>query len=64
MAAPDSLPTNEDYPVQPEDVARLSRLVFAHVNLLGRYAFSVPVAAAQGHLRPLQNPTDALDNVA
>ena len=47
-----------------EDVARLSPLVFEHINLLGRYAFSVPDAVAQGHLRPLRNPADALDDVA
>jgi TnpA family transposase len=55
---------NEGYPIQPQDVARLSPLVFEHINLLGRYAFSVPDAVAQGHLRPLRNPTDALDDVS
>ena len=55
---------NEGHPVQPEDVARLSPLVFEHINLLGRYAFSVPDAVAQGYLRPLRNPADALDDVA
>ena len=55
---------NEGHPVQPEDVARLSPLMFEHINVLGRYAFSVPDAVAQGHLRPLRNPADALDDVA
>ncbi len=32
----------EGYPIPSEDVARLSPLVFDHINLLGRYAFSVP----------------------
>ena len=40
-AALDQL-AGEGYPIQPEDVARLSPLVFEHINLLGRYAFSVP----------------------
>jgi hypothetical protein len=34
----------EGFPVQPEDVARLSPLVYEHINLLGRYASSVPEA--------------------
>ena len=41
---------------------RLSPLVFDHINLLGRYAFSVPDSVAQGQLRPLRNPTDALED--
>ncbi|MGA2402176.1 MAG: Tn3 family transposase, partial [Syntrophobacteraceae bacterium] len=44
----------EGFPVQPEDVARLSPLVFEHINLLGRYAFSVPEAVLRGELRPLR----------
>ena len=51
---------SEGYPVRPEDMARLSPLVFDHINLLGRYAFSVPDSVARGQLRPLRNPTDAL----
>jgi len=52
------------YAIQPEDVARLSPLVFEHINLLGRYAFSVPDSVVRGQLRPLRNPADALDDVA
>jgi hypothetical protein len=37
--------------------------VFEHINLLGRYAFSVPDSVARGQLRPLRNPTDALEDV-
>jgi hypothetical protein len=29
-----------------------------------RYAFSVPESVQRGELRPLRNPTDALDDVA
>ena len=54
----------EGYPIQPEDVARLSPLVFEHINLLGRYAFSVPDSVVRGQLRPLRNPADALGDVA
>lgn len=54
----------ERYPVRSEDVARLSPLVFDHINLLGRYAFSVPDSVIRGELRPLRNPADALEDVA
>ncbi|MOA34459.1 hypothetical protein D3C78_1558340 [compost metagenome] len=46
------------YPVQEEDVARLSSLVHEHINMLGRYSFAVPVA--RGELRALRNPDDDL----
>ncbi|MBA3714239.1 MAG: Tn3 family transposase, partial [Pyrinomonadaceae bacterium] len=36
--------------VEPEDVARLSPLVFDHINLLGRYAFSIPDPVQRGEL--------------
>jgi hypothetical protein len=39
-------------------------LVFEHINLLGRYAFSVPEAVARGELRPLRNPAEVLEEVA
>ena len=51
----------EGFPVQPEDVAWLSPLVFEHINLLGRYAFSVPEAVLRGELRPLRNPSDSIE---
>jgi TnpA family transposase len=54
----------EGYPVRDEDVARLSPLVFEHINVLGRYAFSVPEAVTRGELRPLRNPANALEEVA
>ncbi len=50
--------------VTSEDVARLSPLVFEHINLLGRYAFSVPEAVTRGELRPLRNPAEVLEEVA
>ncbi|WP_122285913.1 Tn3 family transposase [Pseudomonas syringae group genomosp. 3] len=46
------------YPVQDEDLARLSPLIFDHINMLGRYSFAVPEEVARGELRPLHNPDD------
>jgi TnpA family transposase len=49
----------EGYPVQDEDVSRLSPFVHErHINLLGRYSFSVPEGVARSKLRPLRNPND------
>lgn len=53
----------EGFLVPAEDVARLSPLVFEHINLLGRYAFSVPDAVLRGELRPLRNPSDSVGEV-
>ena len=49
----------EGYPVNEADVARLSPLVHEHINMLGRYSFSVPDAVAKGGLRPLRDPADS-----
>lgn len=48
----------EGFPVQDEDVARLSPLLHPHINMLGRYSFAVPEAVARGELRPLRNPNE------
>jgi hypothetical protein len=42
----------EGFQVLPEDVARLSPLVYEHINLLSRYAFSVPEAVQRGNYVP------------
>ena len=47
----------EGLPVRDEDVARLSPLGFAHINMPGRYAFVLPEAVARGELRPLRDPS-------
>ena len=47
----------EGYPVREEDVARLSPLIYEHINLLGRYSFALPDAVLRGELRRLRNPT-------
>jgi len=49
----------EGYEVQPEDIARLSPLGHKHVNMLGRYAFTLPDKVARGELRPLRDPRTA-----
>lgn len=46
------------YPVQEEDVARLSPLIHEHINMLGRYSLAVPEEVARGELRPLRNPEE------
>jgi TnpA family transposase len=52
---------HEGYPVNPEDVARLSALTWSHINLLGRYTFALPEAVARGALRSLRRPDDPSD---
>ena len=47
------------YPVRDEDVVRLSPLLYEHINMLGRYSFSVPDAVAKGELRPLRDSASA-----
>lgn len=42
--------------VREEDVARLSPLRRRHINMLGRYHFSLPEAQQRGELRPLRDP--------
>lgn len=42
--------------VNDEDVARLSPLLHEHVNMLGRYDFTLPDEIASGQLRPLRDP--------
>ncbi len=50
---------SEGYEVRSEDVARLSPLGLKHINMLGRYAFSLPDFVARGELRPLRDPRTA-----
>ena len=49
----------EGYNVKPEDVAHLSPLSFGHINMLGRYAFTLSDTVARGELRPLRDPSVA-----
>jgi TnpA family transposase len=52
----------EGFQVLDEDVARLSPLGHEHINMLGRYAFTLPACVAHGELRPLRNPNLASDD--
>lgn len=49
----------EGFEVRDKDLARLSPLGFEHINMLGRYIFSLPEGVARGHLRPLRDPATA-----
>ncbi len=42
------------------DIARLSPLGFDHLNMLGRYNFSLPEIVQSGGLRPLRTPPSRL----
>ncbi|GGS39080.1 hypothetical protein Snoj_28630 [Streptomyces nojiriensis] len=48
----------DGFEVRDQDVARLSPFVRHHINMLGRYSFSLP--DLPGGLRPLRDP-DAVD---
>jgi TnpA family transposase len=48
--------------VRDEGIARLSPLGFDHINMLGRYAFTLPETVARGELRPLRDPMTARDD--
>ncbi|MET0192752.1 MAG: Tn3 family transposase [Hyphomicrobiaceae bacterium] len=55
QAAIDQL-RREGWDISETDIARVSPLLFKHINFLGRYAFDLPQAIADGALRPLRNP--------
>ncbi|EYU16650.1 Tn3 transposase [Photorhabdus aegyptia] len=41
----------EGYPVKDEDVEKLSPLQCGHINMQGRYSFTVPESVSKGELR-------------
>jgi len=45
----------DGYPVNENEVSRLSPLISEHINILGRYSFAVPEAIKRGELRPLRD---------
>jgi len=47
--------------VLDDDVARLSPLGHEHINMLGRYTFTLPDRVARGELRPLRDPNQPPD---
>jgi TnpA family transposase len=53
--------TNEGIAVEAADQARLSPILWRHINFLGRYDFSLPDEVANGSLRPLRNPNSEYD---
>ena len=50
--------------VKPEDEERLSPLLLDHVNVLGRYEFTLKESVQKGHLRPLRDPSESDDLAA
>ena len=48
----------QGFVVKEEDVARLSPLTHEHINMLGRYSFTIPEEVANGNLRPLHSAGD------
>lgn len=44
------------YSVKASDVVRLSPLHHKHINVLGRYSFTLAESVVKGELRPLNNP--------
>lgn len=49
---------------EPSDVACLSPLLHEHVNMLGRYDFTLPKRVAAGELRPLRDLTNWQEQLA
>jgi TnpA family transposase len=52
----------EGFDVRDEDVARLSPLGHEHLNVLGRYSFTLPETVARGELRSLRRPSDTSED--
>lgn len=46
----------EGWTIDSADVARLSPLIFKHLNFQGRYSFALPDVVTRGGLRPLRSP--------
>jgi TnpA family transposase len=49
--------------VRPEDVERLAPLRYQHINVHGTYHFTLPETVAQGHHRPLRQPTPSSEEL-
>ena len=49
---------SEGFDARDEDIARLSPLGSEHINVLGRYAFTLPEPIARGELRQLRRPNE------
>ena len=46
----------EGYPINEEDVVRLSPFGHGHLNMLGLYSFAIPEEVKRGELRKLRDP--------
>ncbi len=46
--------------IYEKDVARLSPLVYGHINMLGHYSFNLSENIMKGELRPLNQPTQRI----
>jgi Tn3 transposase DDE domain len=49
--------------VRQEDVERLAPLRFQHINVQGTYHFTLPENVAQGHHRPLRQPSSSSEEL-
>jgi TnpA family transposase len=54
----------EGVEVKAEDVARLSPLTHEHINMLGRYQFTLAETVKRGELRTLCDPNDIEEQIA
>lgn len=45
----------QELQMEPEEIARLSPLGYAHINMLGRYHFELSEALLKGEMRPLRD---------
>ncbi len=53
--------TTDGQTINPGNIARLSPILWRHINFLGRYDIALPESVTQGGLRPLRNPTSEWD---
>lgn len=51
----------EGFEISEEDVERISPLRHEHINLLGRYHFTLAESVQRGQMRPLHDPQDLED---
>ncbi len=49
--------------VRPEDVEHLDPLRFQHINVHGKYHFTLPESVALGHHRPLRQPSSSSEEL-
>lgn len=42
--------------IDPSDIARLTPILWRHINFLGRYEIALPESVMHGRLRPIRNP--------